>query len=201
MKKISKVINAVIAILLFATLICAVTTCANAQDVSITVNLYPDNNPSSGNPVVVRLNGKVYTEDIWFDAVVSSQIKLAEDEAFIVSVLTTYQKGTATDVLDLWHPDERVGIRPYAEDPEKFAKTKSYATAIKQAAFLAKIYYGAYEIFLIQISGPSIGNIIKEYSIIKAGGRFYLTNKLRDDPVFLYITTKYEATLPLKVRP
>jgi len=171
-----------------------------AEDTKITIQLYTEGDSQTINPVSLMFNGKVYTESWWFDEVVKNTFIASDDEKFILKVVETNQKGTPQDVLNLWSPSEQDQMKSIIFDADAFAGNQGFYKRIQSSAFMAKILYGSYIIFLIQHTGNEIGNLIHEYPIIKVDNNYYLTNKLQSDPMFLFITEKYSKTLKYKQR-
>jgi hypothetical protein len=170
----------------------------SAEDTKITVELYPQGDTT--NPISLIFNGKVYTESWWFDEVVKNTFIASDDEKFIINVVETNQKGTPEDVLTLWSPAERDQMKSIIFDTDAFAGNQGFYKRIQSSAFMAKILYGSYIIFLIQHTGNEIGNLIHEYPTLKVDNNYYLTNKLQSDPMFLFMTEKYSKTLKYKQR-
>ena len=169
----------------------------SAQDVNISVAFYP-NNVASGTPVTLTLQGKLYSGNSWFDELAKDPGGLTEDEKVIMAVVDANRSGTSVDILKLWSPDERESIASMMSDSQLFAKNQGYYKRVTGSAFIGRVLYGDYIICLVQHDLPQSGSIIKEYPIHKVDGKYYMTNKLANDPVFMYLTQKYRQTLSLK---
>lgn len=168
-----------------------------AEDVAISVDFYPAGSVSGqGNPVTLSLKGKNYPDSTWYSG--SSDARLSEDENFILTVVAINANGSLEDFLSLWKPDEVSRIRKIFEDDTLFRKNQSYYKNVKGTAFLSKVYYGDFTIFIVQHYLANTDSIVKEYPIVKINGKYYLSNKLSDDPVFMYLTDKYAKSLPRK---
>jgi hypothetical protein len=174
---------------------CAVS--AQAKDAQIKVELFPENGSKTGNPVTLILNGKTYPTNGWFDEMTAAGTA-TPDEKFIIDAVSTNKSGTVNDVRSLWTPDEQ--NTSFFSDPKIFASSQSFFKRFTGSAFLAKILYGSYTIFIVQHDVEGYGTTIHGYPLKNINGRFYLTNKLKDDPVFLYLSEKYSKTLQLKKR-
>jgi hypothetical protein len=189
--------------ILFLVLLITFIYCFNSQlsySADFKVDLYPEgDNPV--NPVTLRFNGRLYVDSWWFDEVAKGSFSAADDEKFVMKVYDANKNGTPQDILKLWAPSERESMKPDILDKNLFSLNRGYFNNIQYSAFMAKIQYGSYTIFLIQHTGLQIGNDINEYIIKKINNDYYQTNALQSDPVFLYISQKYKGTLKYKIRP
>lgn len=170
---------------------------AQAQDEQVTVNFFPENGSKTGNPVTLILKGKTYPTNGWFDEMTAARTA-APDEKFIIDAVSINRNGTITKVRSLWTPDEQ--DTSLFSDPVVFNRNQSVFRHMTGSAFLAKILYGDYIIFLVQHDVEGYGTMVNEYPVKKSAGKFYLTNRLKDDPVFLYLSQKYSKTLQFKKR-
>ncbi len=159
-----------------------------AEGDRITVEFFPSGEPEKVNPVALSFSGKVYEDLVLADSPEKS--KLAEDEMFLAKAIAINRSGTLEDVLSLWSPGERPGIRKVAEDPKVFEANQKFYGSIEKSFLKAKILYGTYTIYIVKHSAGS-GEILKDYPVKKVEGKYFLTNALREDPVFQYLTTKY----------
>lgn len=100
----------------------------------------------------------------------------------------------------MWPPDEQQEAQETYSNPVFVSGNKGFFNKINYAAFLSEIVYGPYFIFIVQYSGPEIGNLVDEYVITKVNGTYYMTNKLKSDPLFVYMTEKLKTELKLKER-
>lgn len=169
-----------------------------AFDTKLTIELSPNGDKS--NPVVLMLDGKIYDDGWWFDQIENKQLTATEDENFMLKVIKTNQSGTPQDILNLFMPEERENMKTLILDPNLFSGNQAFYKKIKYSAFMSKIYYGSYIIFSIQHTGDVIGNLINTYPIKKVDNGYYLSNTLQNDPVYLYILTKYNKSLKYKQR-
>lgn len=78
-----------------------------------------------------------------------------------------------------------------ASDPKLFEANRRLFSSIAKSYLKAKIYYGTYVIFSVKHLDRTSGERLKDYPIKKVQGEYFLTNTLREDPVFQYLTTKY----------
>ena len=159
-----------------------------AEGERITIEFYPTGESEKVNPVALSFSGKVYENLVLPDSPEKSN--LTEDEAFLAKAIAINKSGTLEDVLSLWSPSERPGIRKVAEDPKIFEANQKFYGAIEKSSLKAKILYGTYTIYIVKHSGAS-GEILKDYPVKKVEGKYFLTNALKEDPVFQYLTTKY----------
>jgi hypothetical protein len=174
---------------------------ANAQDVNIKIDFHPPGESKTTNPVTITLNGKIYSNGWWFDEVQAGKYKANDEELFLIRVLDVNTNGKIDEIAKLFLPDEAKDIKDkFTEYPDMFARNKNYFKNIAKSTFLAKINYGDYTIFIVQHSGVLIGDRKKIYPIKKLDETYYLTNKLADDPFYLYIAYKYKEQLQLKNR-
>ncbi len=184
-------------ILLYVSLVLAVS--AQATDEQITVNLFPENQSGTGNPVKLTFKGKTYPMNGWFDQMVTAGTA-APDEKFVIDALAVNKSGTVANVRSLWMPNEQDEVSELYKDPQVYASSQAYFKRITGAAFLGKILYGNYEIFIVQNEVEGYGSRVRAYTVKNVNGRFYFTNSLKGDPVFLYLSTKYASALPVKRR-
>ncbi len=173
--------------------------CCTESLAEMKIDFYPQGDIQQ-NPVSLVFNGKIYTESWWVDEIAKGIFITSDDEKFIIKVINTYQTGTSQDVLNLWAPAERDAMKSTISDAAMFAGSKSFYKKTQMSAFMVKVLYGSYTIFLIQHSGNEIGNTILEYPIVKIDNSYYLTNKLEADPIYTYITDKLSASLKYKQR-
>lgn len=164
----------------------------------ILFDLFPEG--ENINPVSLAFTGKVYTESWWFDEVSKGIYPAADDEKFIIKIVDTNLSGTPQDVLNLWAPAEREEMKSLIFDTNIFANNRAFAKKVQASAFMVKILYGNYTIFLVQDSGTTIGDLITTYTLKKVDNSYYQTNLLEADPVYIYITQKYSKSLKFKQR-
>ncbi len=164
-----------------------------AENVQIRVEL---NGSASGNPVIRSLKGKTYLTNGWFDEMATGS--LSSDEKFLIDAVKVNTNGKLSDVKKLWTLDEQ--NTSFFSDPKVFARSQSIFKRITSAAFLAKIIYGNYVIFIVQFNVEGYGTMVNQYPLKKQGGKFYFTNELMKDPVYHYLHDKYAKTLPIKQR-
>jgi hypothetical protein len=153
------------------------------------------------NPVTVYLNGCLYKDSWWFDEVKVGKFQPSADETFIMKAVDVNTQGSLDDQLALWPQDERQDTYETFKDPIIFAGNQGYFKRIPYAAFLAKIAYGPYTIFFIQQSGPEEKAEIFTIPMVNISNTYYLTNKMKSDPVFIYLTEQIKEFLTLKTRP
>lgn len=196
-----KIANYSVRILLSLTVI-LIFCCLGAQPsyaADLKVNFYPAGDKQV-NPVSLLFKGKLYPEGWWFDEVAKGVYPASDDEKCMIKIFNTLKNGTQEEILNLWAPSERDAMKPDIFNANLFSGSRGYYKNIQYAAFMAKIEYGSYIIFLVQHTGPRIGDDINDYIIRKIDGNYYQTNDLKSDPVALYITQKYGETLSHKIR-
>lgn len=167
---------------------------------TISLDIFPENISSKENPVGISFNGKIYSEALWFDEVQSNAISVEPDEAFVVKAFFTNQRGSANEILALWSFEEQAETKDIFSNPVFMTGSQGYLRKIRDAAFLAKVAYGPYIIFFIQYTSQEFGDEIDEYVITKIRGNYYMTNKLKEDPLFVYLDQKLKMQLSLKQR-
>ncbi len=172
-------------------------TQAKAEDIEITENIFPKNGSATGSPIKVTLKGKTYTENGWFDQMVDTG-RAAPDEKFIIEAVSKYKAGKFKEVKGQWMPDEQDEFANSYKDPEQYANSQSYFRRVTRSKFVAKIFYGNYEIFFVQHEVEGYGSNTMPYTIKKVKGRFYFTNKLASDPIYSYLLAKYANFLKKK---
>jgi hypothetical protein len=153
------------------------------------------------NPVTIYLNGNIYKESWWFDEVKAGKFQPSADESFMMKVVDVNTHGSLDDQLTLWPQDERQDTYNTLKDPLFFSGNQGYYKRIPYSAFLAKIAYGPYTIFFIQHSGPEEKAEIFTYPVVNIGSSYYLTNKMKSDPMFVYLTEQIKEFLTMKTRP
>jgi hypothetical protein len=156
----------------------------------ISYEYYPSNVVTNDNPIVVSFNGRIYAESWWFDEVENNEFSPSADESFVMLADSVNRNGGLNDLLQLWPPDERQEASDTFGDPSVLAGNQGYFRQLTNSAFLEKIAYGPYTIFLIEQSGTETGDVITEVPIIKDGSNYYLTNKLKSDPLFTFLIEK-----------
>ncbi len=127
-----------------------VLSTSNTNAETIDISVFPMKSITEINPTIIRLNGKIYTDTIWIDDIITGKVQAESDENFIARVLTVNQSGSAADVLSTWNPDERTQMSTYINKPELFVVNKNWNKSIKYSAFLAKVLYGEYTVFVVQ---------------------------------------------------
>ena len=172
-------------------------TCA--QDVNVSVEFYP-NNIVSGSPITLTLQGKLYSGNSWFDELVKNKAVMTDDEKLIMAVVDANTNGSLSDILKLWSPDERESVASMLSESQIFVRNQGYYKRITGTAFVGRVLYGDYIIYFVQHNLSQSGSSIKDYPISKVNGKYYMSNKLANDPVFMYLTQKYRQTLGVKTR-
>lgn len=199
MKKLIKAIKRLISsVFTNFLLLLLLTTSAVGSDKQVTVLLYPENDIPQINPVTLTLKGKTYGAEGWFDRIPPGAA--TPGEKVIVDAINALKHGTWQEVLKGWAPDEQDEEKRYLDNAEGFRKSQSYAKTITASAFLAKVIYGHYEIFVVQHEIGGEGSKIRVYPTINNNGRYFLTNLLKSDPVYQYISYAYAKSLPVKKR-
>lgn len=159
-----------------------------AEGDRITVEFYPTGESEKVNPVALSFSGKVYEDLVLPDSPEKSN--LTDDEKFLAKAIAINKTGTLEDVLSIWSPGERPGVKKLAEDPKIFEANQKFYSSIEKSSLKAKILYGTYTIYIVKHSAGS-GELLKDYPVKKVEGQYFLTNALQADPVFQYLTTKY----------
>lgn len=176
-----------------------ISTPAKAEDVPMRLEFYPHNGPRVGSPVTLVLKGKNYPENAWFDEMVAKGAA-EPDERFIIDAMSVFKSGTAENALALWAPAEQNRVSELYNDPKQHASNKAYFRQITGSAFLAKILYGSYEIFIVQHDVKGSGSQPTVYTLKKVDGKYYFSNDLESDEVLEYLKHKYAASIPKKNR-
>lgn len=169
-----------------------------AKDEQVTVKLFPENGSTTDNPVTMTFTGKTYTTNGWFDEVTAAGTATPEEQ-FVINAVALNRNGSLANIQGLWGADEQDQIS-YLSDSRQFAGNQAFFRRISASAFLAKILYGDYIIFLIQHDVKGYGSMVKEYPLRKSSGKLFLTNRLVDDAVYMFASLNYSKTLPLKKR-
>lgn len=167
----------------------------------VSLQLLPDNVTSSDNAIKVSFNGQFYTDSWWFSEITAKQYIPSLDEQFIIKVIDKYSTGTLDAILTLWPDDEKQEVKDLFSDKTALDGSQGFYTRVKDSAFIAKVFYGPYTVFLIQHSGNEIGDTILEYAIVNLNGNYFMTNKLKEDTVYVFLIDKIKKDIKLKVLP
>lgn len=167
------------------------------------VALLPPGAPEGAeNPVTVSFRGFVYGDGAWLSQRREAGVAPTPAEAFLTEALKTYREGTLADVLELWLPEDRPGVQKLFTDPEIFEQNQSFYRRLADSALVARVLYGpSYVLLFVQHTGSGFEDFVKVYPLVEDGGRYYLTNRLQADPVFVYFSTAYKDSLPLREKP
>lgn len=166
----------------------------------IKLQFYPEDITIKENSIEVVFYGKMYSDSWWFDEVETKKFVASPEENFIIQVFNKNKKGSVGELLALWPPDEQQEAQETYSNPVFVSGSKGFFNKVKHAAFLSQIAYGPYYIFSVQYSGSEIGNMIDEYVITKINNTYYITNKLKNDPLFVYMNEKLKKEFKLKER-
>jgi hypothetical protein len=168
------------------------------------VELLPPGVPEGAeNPVTLSFRGLIYGEGAaWLSQRREAGVAPTPAEAFLIEALETYREGTLADVLELWLPEDRPGVQKLFADPEIFEQNQSFYRRLADSALVARVLYGpSYLLLFVQHTGSGFEDFVKVYPLVEDGGRYYLTNRLQADPVFVYFSTAYKDSLPLREKP
>jgi hypothetical protein len=169
------------------------STQAVAQSAStLKIELYPEG--QHNNPAVLFLNGKRYEPALQVPVPLTKS-EVAPEVKFLGRVISTNRDGSLDEILSLWDAKERSDIRKVAADPSIFKSNKNFFRNITATRLLARVSYGSFEIFFVAHTLATAKIFVKEYPAIQAGGSLLLTNALQNDPMFMYLSTKYAQTL------
>lgn len=161
----------------------------------------PETAVSNINPVKVSFNGIMYADSWWFSEVAANKFSPSVDELFIINAITQNRNGTLSNILNLWQEDEKQEINDLFSDKVAFDGNQGFYKKTNDSAFISKIAYGQYLIFIIQHTGAEIGNIIEDYPVVSSGGKYYLTNKLKDDLIYAFLVEKIKKSVAVKTLP
>jgi hypothetical protein len=171
---------------------------AQAKDEQISVRFFPEDGSKTDNPVSLIFKGKTYPTNGWFDEITAAGTATPEEQ-FVINVVALNRSGSLSNIQSLWGTDEQDQISDLA-DSRMFAGNQAFFRRITGSAFLAKILYGDYIIFLVQHDVQGYGSMVKEYPLRKRSGKLFLTNRLVDDAVYMFASSNYSKSLPLKKR-
>ncbi len=163
------------------------------EDIQIPM-LLPEDGRGTGKPVILKLKGKTYSRNGWFDQMVGAG-RADPSEQFVISVLRKYKKGSLTDIRNLWMPDEQAKIVGYLTSAEHLAERQEYFRRMTRSRFLGKVHYGSYIIFVVQNEIEGYDPNVTNFTIKKIKNRFYLTNQLANDPVLSNVAVKFTKNL------
>ena len=143
-----------------------------------------ESRPTKRHPVTLSFSGKVYEPALRF----TEAARLTPDEKFILRVEQINREGSKEEILALWHPNEKAEIGQDLADPELFARNRLLYEHVKNSAFVLKVLYGPYVLFLVQNDNELAGKQMQIYPIRETESGYVLTNDLADDPMleFLY---------------
>jgi hypothetical protein len=177
--------------LLASTLFLAVAVSAAENSHTIRVELYPEGQHS--NPVVLSVTGERYTSNQLIPVPPNSGAGAPELQ-FLGQLIAANANGSLQDVLSLWDSRDREAIRKLASDPAVFEGNRNFYRGITSSHLLARISYGNYDIFFVQHITKT-RTIVKDYPVVHVNGALMATNALQNDPVFVYLSTKYAQAL------
>lgn len=191
-------------VFIYGSLICSImiTGIYSNSDAADTMSfeIYPKSSTVKTKPAILIVEGKRYIENIWFDDVIANKVTVTEDERFVVQAVLLNTQGTQNDLLNIWLPDDRAEVNEVLADSDIFALNQSRYKSMKYSAFLGKIFYAEFVIFVVQHTFMDNTNLTKFYPIKYEQGKYYMTNKLSDDPVFSQIMQMAKESFPFKTR-
>ena len=176
----------------------AVWPAASFADDFINLRFYPgeepsrENRPSKLSPVTLSFTGTLYEPT---EARFGDGRRLEPDEEFIVRVERANREGSKEEILALWDPNDRAEIAQDLDDPEMFSRNRLFYQSMVDSAFVLKVKYGAYILFLVQNTNKMLGPQMQVYPIRKTGSSYVLTNDLADDPMLEFFYFYYRERM------
>lgn len=186
---------------IFLIILCVLLMNRVAESGQINLQLVPDGTTSILNPIKVSFNGAIYSDSWWISEVAAGKFSPSVDELFMIKAIAKNSSGSLEDILTLWPDDEKNEIRDLFSDKIVFDGNQGFFKRVKDTAFMAKLLYGPYTIFIIQYTGDTIGNIIEDYPTLLSGGNYYLTNNLKNDTIYICMVEKLKKTITIKTLP
>lgn len=147
-----------------------------------------ENRPSKRYPITLSFSGRIYEPELRIDGAT----RLTPDEEFIRRVEQVNREGTREEILALWDPKEKAEIGRDLDDPALFNRNRMTYENRKSSAFVLKVRYGPYVLFLVQSENEMVGKQLQIYPIRETESDYVLTNDLADDPMleFLYFLNR-----------
>ena len=161
----------------------------------ISVNLYPEKNQAKTNPVVLTFVGKLFDNLTFRSEESELPPGLSPQEQFIIKIVRLGRSASLDEIINSWAPADRSEIRQLLSNEKTLEGNRGFYRNITTSTILARIDYGSYWIFMVRHSGPALKAFVKDYPVKEENGQTFLTNDLRGDPVFGFITTKYAQSL------
>lgn len=186
-----------IAKIMIIVLLIATVNFVEADEISL--DIYPKGDSEQQiNPASIILNGYIYPDGWWFSQIDAKLFVPTDVELFLMNVFKTNKSGTQQDIINLWAPDEQLEIGTLLSDIELYKSNRNYLNNVSDSAYLVRIYYGKYEILLIQNTHKTYGDIVNFYVATKIDNKYYLTNKLKSDIILKTIINEVLPSLKLK---
>ncbi len=151
------------------------------------------------HPMEIRFDAHRYRSVLWLKPAAPTD-ELPAAERFLVRMLQANGQGTPEEVLALWSPEDRPEVRTLVSNEVLFNQNQRFFRNLSEAGLHMKVYYGAYVIFFVQYHSPGEVDSIQALPITRQGDEYFMTQALKADPVFAYLTTAYAKQLPIEER-
>jgi hypothetical protein len=169
---------------------------ALGADTRIDVDFFPAQpDAEATRPVTFSFDGKLYGDGLWFSGVAGHEDTLEPDERFLLEVVRVNASGSPDEVVGLWAPGDREELRATVADAEMFGSNQAFFAKVADSAFLAKIAYGPYVVFMVRHTGSLMDDFVHMYPMVRQDDGYALTNVLQDDPVLRFLFFVYRERL------
>ncbi len=148
------------------------------------IEIYPYD--SFYNPISLVFKGKLYNKGKGVS--LAQKKELDNSERFLSYVIQTYKTGAITDILELWHIEEREKMEFLGKDKFHIEEKKRLnAGNTLEIRLLSRIKYGNILIYHVLSMGLEKNRVIR-YTLIQSengkSGRYFLTKKLENRKEF-----------------
>jgi len=142
----------------------------------------------SGPPVTLTAKGRI---------VPPGQSDPATDRKrrFVTAIVEANSSGVPGRILALWRDSDKLDIEKKLTDQKMVDANRALYSKIKVSELLAYIEYGQYQLLFVRHQGQGFTSMVRTYPVIEQEGRLLLTNALREDMVYTYLSSIFEREL------
>ncbi len=148
---------------------------------SFTIDFYPDDDKSTGNPISLTLIGERYKSNTYLSTVKGNA---SQGILKLKKFIDMNKLGDVDEIAKLWAPDERARVVNLLSDSELLNKNKKSFEYIVKSRLIAKIQYGQYTLYVVEHESKYSPSYLKIYPLVGEGEDMYMTNALSKD--FIY---------------
>ncbi|MCF6212302.1 MAG: hypothetical protein L3K24_16935 [Gammaproteobacteria bacterium] len=168
---------------------------------SVSVKLVPAVG-SDKNPIYIKYKGKQYGDKgLKFSVARKEQENLLSVEKFVIELVDVLREGSPVQFAKFWEPKSQASIVPFYESNKgRWDREKSVAQAVSERRFVQLILYGDYALIQILEIYKDGKYWVRTYPVKIIGSDYYLSNDLKEDPLYTYILEKYGRDFANKVK-